>query len=48
MKGHLRQRGNAWELRAYVGVDPLTNRKKYLTQTFRGPFCQHDLRHLLQ
>ncbi|HEY5273757.1 MAG TPA: tyrosine-type recombinase/integrase [Acidimicrobiales bacterium] len=36
MKGHLRQRGNAWELRAYVGVDPLTNRKKYLTRTFRG------------
>src|ERR1700733_2511224 len=36
MKGHLRQRGNAWELRAYVGVDPLTNHKKYLTRTFRG------------
>jgi len=36
MKGHLRQRGNAWELRAYVGVDPFTNRKKYLTRTFRG------------
>jgi integrase len=36
MKGHLRQRGNAWELRAYVGVDPLTNRQKYLTRTFRG------------
>ena len=36
MKGHLRQRSNAWELRAYVGVDPITNRKKYLTRTFRG------------
>jgi integrase len=36
MKGHLRQRGNSWELRAYVGVDPLTNHQKYLTRTFRG------------
>jgi integrase len=36
MKGHLRRRGSAWELRAYVGVDPTTNREKYLTRTFRG------------
>ncbi len=36
MKGHLRRRGNAWELRAYVGIDPITNRQKYLTRTFRG------------
>lgn len=36
MKGHLRQRGDAWEFRAYVGRDPVTGRKKYLTRTFRG------------
>ena len=36
MKGHLRQRGNAWELRAYAGVDPVTNKQKYVTRTFRG------------
>lgn len=36
MRGHLRQRGNAWELRAYAGVDPITNRQKYVTRTFRG------------
>lgn len=36
MRGHIRQRGNAWELRAYVGRDPVTGRKKYLTRTFRG------------
>jgi integrase len=36
MKGHLRRRGNSWELRAYVGVDPITKRQKYLTRTFRG------------
>ena len=36
MRGHLRKRGNAWELRAYAGIDPLTNRQKYLTRTFRG------------
>jgi hypothetical protein len=28
MRGHLRKRGNAWELRAYAGIDPLTNRQK--------------------
>lgn len=36
MQGHVRQRGEAWELRAYVGRDPVTGRKKYLTRTFRG------------
>ena len=36
MKGHVRRRGNSWELRAYVAVDPTTNRPKYLTRTFRG------------
>ena len=24
MRGHMRQRGDAWELRAYVGKDPVT------------------------
>lgn len=36
MRGHLRKRGNAWELRAYAGIDPLTNRQKYVTRAFRG------------
>jgi integrase len=36
MRGHLRKLGNAWELRAYAGIDPLTNRQKYVTRTFRG------------
>jgi len=36
VKGHLRRRGDAWELRAYAGIDPLTNRQKYVTRTFRG------------
>jgi hypothetical protein len=36
MKHHLRLRGNSWELRAYVGVDPTAGRLKYLTRTFRG------------
>ena len=36
MKGHVRRRGNSWELRAYLGVDPTTGRAKYLTRTFRG------------
>jgi integrase len=36
MRGHLRQRGEAWELRAFVGRDPISGRKKYLTRTFHG------------
>ncbi len=36
MRGHLRKRGDAWELRVYAGIDPLTNRQKYVTRTFRG------------
>ena len=37
MKGHVRKRGNnTWELRAYVGLDPVTNRHKYATRTFHG------------
>lgn len=36
MRGHIRQRGDAWELRVYAGIDPVTNRQKYVTRTFRG------------
>lgn len=36
MMGHIRQRGKAWELRAYSGTDPVTGRKKYVTRTVRG------------
>lgn len=37
MRGHLRQRGDAWELRVYAGRDPVSGRKLYRTRTFRGP-----------
>jgi integrase len=36
MRGHLRKRGNAWELRAFAGHDPVTGRKIYRTRTFHG------------
>ncbi|HEY5111507.1 MAG TPA: site-specific integrase [Acidimicrobiales bacterium] len=36
MMDHIRQRGSAWELRAYSGTDPVTGRKKYVTRTVRG------------
>ena len=36
MRGHLRKRGDAYELRAYAGADPVTGRQKYVTRTFRG------------
>ncbi len=37
MRGHVRQRGRgSWELRAYVGRDPLTGRKRCKTKTVRA------------
>jgi integrase len=36
MRGHLRRRGDAWELRAYAGRDPVSHREVYRTRTFRG------------
>ena len=36
MKGFMRQRGNSWELRVFLGHDPLTGKKRYATQTVRG------------
>jgi len=36
MRGHLRKRGDAWELRAYAGRDPVSDRKVYRSRTFRG------------
>jgi integrase len=36
MRGHLRKRGSAWELRAYAGLDPISGKQKYVTRTFRG------------
>jgi integrase len=35
MAGHWRKRGNRIELRAYVGLDPLTGRKRYATRTIQ-------------
>ena len=37
MRGHVRERGRgSWELRAYVGRDPLTGQKRYKTKTVRA------------
>jgi len=36
VRGHLRKRGNGWELRAFAGHDPVTGRKIYRTRTYRG------------
>lgn len=47
--GHIRQRGSAWELRAYSGTDPVTGRKKYVTRTVRGSrkAAERGLAHLI-
>jgi hypothetical protein len=36
MKGHLGHRGDAWELRVYIGIDPVTHKQRYATKSFRG------------
>ena len=37
MQGNIRQRGpTSWEVRVYVGRDPATSRKRYVTKTVRG------------
>lgn len=36
MKGSMRQRGSAWELRVYLGTDPVTGKQRYATKTVRA------------
>ena len=37
VRGHMRQRGKGtWELRAFVGRDPVTGRDRYKTKTVKG------------
>jgi integrase len=36
VRGYLRQRGGSWELKAYVGRDPVTGRKRYRSKTIAG------------
>lgn len=36
MKGSIRQRGSAWELRVYLGADPVSGKPRYVTRTVRG------------
>jgi integrase len=36
MKGFIRQRGAAWELRVFLGYDPVTAKQRYTYRTVRG------------
>ncbi|HUR18180.1 MAG TPA: hypothetical protein VMZ51_04495 [Acidimicrobiales bacterium] len=36
MQGFMRQRGQAWEQRVYLGRDPVSGRKRWATKTVRG------------
>lgn len=49
MRGHLRKRANGWELRVYVGRDPVTQRKTYVTRTVHGSrrAAEDQLAHLV-
>ena len=43
MKGFMRRRGDAWELRVYLGIDPVTGKQRYASRPCvgqaRGPRC---------
>ena len=36
MRGFIRRRGDAWELRVFLGVDAVTGRKRYVGETVHG------------
>src|SRR5438876_6012044 len=36
LQGFIRRRGSSWELRVYLGRDPITKRKRWATKTVRG------------
>ena len=36
MKGYMRRRGPSWELRVYLGRDPVSGRKRYANRSVRG------------
>lgn len=36
MRGSMRRRGEAWELRVYLGRDSITGKPRYRSRTFRG------------
>lgn len=36
MKGYMRQRGQSWELRVFLGNDPVTGKQRYATKSVRG------------
>ena len=36
MKGFMRQRGDGWELRVFLGRDPVSGKKRYASRTVRG------------
>lgn len=36
MKGSMRQRGPSWELRVYLGADPVSGKQRYVTKTVRS------------
>ena len=36
MQGTLRRRGDAWQLRVYLGTDPVTGKQRYATKSVHG------------
>lgn len=46
MRGFIRRRGQSWELRVYLGRDPVSGRERYATRSMRG--SRRDAERLLR
>ena len=42
MRGSIRRRGASWELRVYLGRDPVSGRQRYASRTVQGPRSRAD------
>jgi integrase len=49
MRGSIRRRGSGWELRVYLGRDPVSGRQRYASRTVRGsrPLAERALREMV-
>jgi hypothetical protein len=43
MKGFIRQRGDAWELKVYLGADPVTGKQRHASRTVRAVKREADI-----
>ncbi len=48
MKGFIRTRGDAWDLRVFLGTDSVTNKKRYASKPCTATSARHNARSTIQ